>query len=75
MVGGKERILFAEKEMVDALNEAAAATVAGKAFFADELVLLDFNAAGAAGELQSQGLLLQEFFDPSVDRLPVPLRP
>ncbi|KAG6508366.1 hypothetical protein ZIOFF_033740 [Zingiber officinale] len=53
--------------MVDALNEAAAAaaaaaaTVAGKAFFADELVL---------GELQSQGLLFQDFFDPSVDELP-----
>ncbi|XP_042397458.1 GATA transcription factor 1-like [Zingiber officinale] len=50
--------------MVDALNEAAAAaaaTVAGKAFFADDLVL---------GELQSQGLLFQDFFDPSVDELP-----
>lgn len=60
------------------MNEAAAAaaaTVAGKAFFADELVLVDFDAAGAAGELQSQGLLFQEFFDPSVDGLQVPLRP
>lgn len=56
--------------MVDALKEAAAGR---KAFFGDELVLLDFNAAAAAGELQPQALLLQDFFDPSVDSLPVRL--
>ncbi|KAG6487886.1 hypothetical protein ZIOFF_056624 [Zingiber officinale] len=60
--------------MVDALKEAAPAP-AGKAFFDDELVLLDFNAAAAAGELQPQALLFQDFFDASVDGLPVPLRP
>ncbi|XP_042425310.1 GATA transcription factor 1-like [Zingiber officinale] len=55
--------------MVDALKEAAPAP-AGKAFFDDELVLLDFNAAAAAGELQPQALLFQDFFDASVDGLP-----
>lgn len=74
--------------MVETLEEAAAAA-AGEACFADELLLLDFTSnayhpslaaatsvpAAGAGELQHQALLLHDFFEPSVDGLPVLLHP